>query len=320
MRSLGKDHGELVEYEEVTIFSNHATIVLSIWQSRTEDNCIIFIPGTATHPLFYEPFLLSLAKSGFNVIGVHPVCHGKSPRSQKTFSFEDIVQNGKDAVTYALERFNRNVIVMGSSQGGIAAIALAGQDDRIRAVFPHNVLIPQISESIVVTRFPRFLRRKYKYIVTGIERMAKIFPKLPIHVGLYLDLKKVTRDKRIIQKFKDDPYGFMSYPLHFLSTLFNADLSSVQDGSIKCPVIVMAAKGDPLFPESYTRTVFEMIQAPYKELMLFDEDVHLILNERVPQVLTPIIEKLNQFEKNEVKEVDIHATQYYNVPVVSDTE
>ncbi|MVO98209.1 alpha/beta hydrolase [Paenibacillus sp. N10] len=210
--------------------------------------------------------------------------------------FEDIIQNGKDAVTYAIRHFNSNVIVMGSSQGGIVAIALAGQDDRIRAVFPHNILIPQVSDSIVVTRFPRFLRKNYTLFVTGITRMAKIFPNFPIPVSLYLDLKKISRDNRIIQQFYDDPYGFMSYPLHFLSSLFNADLSSIQDGRIKCPVIVIAAKDDPLFPEAYTRTIFQMIKAPYKELMLFNEDVHLILNERVPQVLGPIVAKVRIFQ------------------------
>ncbi|CAM4502279.1 alpha/beta hydrolase [Paenibacillus typhae] len=288
------DSAELhrVQYEEVIIHSGKAPIVLSLWKNRVEDPCIVFIPGTATHPLFYEQFLGTLAEKGFNIIGVHPISHGKSPRIHKMFTFEDIVQNGKDAVSYARKHFNANVMVMGSSQGGVVAIALAGQDDRIRAVFPHNILIPQVSESIVVTRFPNSLQSKYKLLVNGIRYLAKIVPKLPIPVSLYLDLKKVSGDKGIIQQFYDDPIGFMSYPLYFISSLFNADLSSIQDGSIKCPVIVIAAKGDPLFPEGYTRTIYEMIQAPYKELMLLDENVHLIFNERIPQVLGSIVAKL----------------------------
>ncbi|WP_219216552.1 alpha/beta fold hydrolase [Paenibacillus sp. S150] len=293
MDNSGEQRKTNVEYEEVTIESNHVPIVLSIWRNRKEDSCIVFLPGTATHPLFYEAFLHSLAENRFNVIGVHPVCHGKSPRVKKLFSFDEIVQNGKDAVTYALENFNKNVIVMGSSQGGIVAIALAGQDDRIQAVFPHNILIPEVSDSIVVTRFPGFLQKNYKFCIHLMNRLAKMFPKLPVPVSIYLDLKKVSSDKKIIQQFYNDPIGFMSYPLYFLSSLFSADLSSIQDGSIKCPVIVLAAKGDPLFPEAYTRQIYDMIKAPYKELMLFDENVHLLLNESLSHVLSPIVNKLN---------------------------
>ncbi|CAM4369625.1 alpha/beta hydrolase [Paenibacillus typhae] len=296
MRHLKVVAHHSVEYEEVSILSNNVPIILSLWKSRKEDNCIIFIPGTATHPLFYEAYLRLLAGNGFNVIGVHPVSHGKSPRIKKLFSFEDIIQNGKDAITYAIAHFNSKVMVMGSSQGGIIAIALAGQDDRIRAVFPHNILIPQVPDSIEVTRFPAFFRKKYTLAVKCINLMARIVPGLPIPVSVYLDLNKVSGDKRILQQFYNDPYGLMSYPLYFLSSLFNADLSSIQDGSIKCPVIVLAAKGDPLFPESYTRLVFNMIRAPYKELLMFDEDVHLIFNERLPQVLEPIVDKLKLFK------------------------
>lgn len=294
------NHGESIrtntEYEEITIESNQAPIVLSIWKSSKEDTCIVFLPGTATHPLFYEVFLRSLAENRFNVIGVHPVCHGKSPRIKKLFSFDEIVQNGKDAVTYAFENFNSNVIVMGSSQGGIVAIALAGQDERIQAVFPHNILVPKVSDSIVVTRFPGFLQKYYTFAIRFIERLAKIFPEIPVPVSLYLDLKKVSSNKEIIKGFYNDPIGFMSYPLYFLSSLFTADLSSIQNGSIQCPVIVLAAKGDPLFPEAYTRQIYEMIKAPYKELILFDENVHLLLNESVPHVLTLIVHKLNSIK------------------------
>lgn len=290
-----KEAKSTVRYEEVSLRSNQATIVLSIWHSRKEDKCVVFIPGTATHPLFYEPFLRSLAECGFNVLGVHPVNHGKSPRTNHLFTFEDNVQNGRDAVTYAIDHMNGHVIVMGSSQGGIVAMAIAGQDERIKAVFPHNILIPQLPDSIEVTRFPAWLKKHYNWVLRGISGAAKVMPRLPIPVSLYLDVRKVSANPQIIQHFYDDPLGFMRYPLHFLASLFNADLSSIQDGRVTCPVIVMAAQGDPLFIASYTQTVYHLIRAPHKELMLFDADVHLILNECVPLVLEPIVEKLRHY-------------------------
>jgi hypothetical protein len=39
------------------------------------------------------------------VVGVHLRDHGKSPRSEVPFSFEDFILDGLSAVTYATERF-----------------------------------------------------------------------------------------------------------------------------------------------------------------------------------------------------------------------
>ncbi|WP_201778752.1 alpha/beta hydrolase [Paenibacillus durus] len=276
----------------MTIQSNSVPIVLSIWKSNELDPCIIFIPGTATHPLFYEKFLGLLSLHGFNVIGVHPVCHGKSPRVKELFTFDEMIQNGRDAITYATQRFNEQIYLMGSSQGGILTIALAGLDHRIRAAFPHNILIPSLPDSVDVTRFPRVMKYFYKPFIGGMKLGCKLFPRLKIPVGFYLDLERVTSNDQILDQLRLDPIGFMSYPLYFLTSLFSADLKQIQDGSIKCPVYVMASKGDPLFPFDYTRKVFQLIQAPYKELMVFEENCHLLLNESGDQTMNLIIMKV----------------------------
>jgi esterase/lipase len=83
--------------------------------------------------------------------------------------------------------------------------------------------------------------------------------------------------------------------LSFLASLFTADLSGITDGSIKCPVVVIASKGDPLFSFSYCSTVFEKIAAPKKEMLVFDEPCHLILNECVDKVIEPIVEGLRRY-------------------------
>jgi len=282
-------------YEEVIIESNSVPIALSIWKSKKEAPCIVFFPGTMTHPLFYEEFLNLLSLSGFNVIGIHPVCHGKSPRVKKLYSFDEMLQNGKDAISYAIDRFNDKVFIMGSSQGGILTIALAGLDNRIKAAFPHNILIPNLPDSICVTRFPYSFRHAYKFIVMAMKVGRKLFPKLQVHISFYLDVSKVTKNKQVYEQLEHDPIGFMEYPLCFLTSLFCADLEQVYDGSIKCPVIVLVGKGDPLFPFEYTKKVFELINAPYKEMLIFNEDKHLIMNECVERITDTIVHKVMEF-------------------------
>lgn len=283
-----------VNYYETFISSIDTKICLSIYKQDKNKPVVVFLPGTMVSPLFYDEFLLKIAENGFNVVGVHFVSHGKSPKDKKVFSFEDMKQNVKDAITYVLTNFNNQTILMGSSQGGILAIAVAGEDNRIKAVFPHNILLPSLPESIEITRFPHILKYSYKSVVNFIKWNGKIFPGLQLPMTFYLSLNRVTESRKIKEDIYKDDSILKTYPLYFLSSLFGADITKITDGSIKCPVVVIASIKDPLFSFSYTKKVYELIKAPEKEMVVFDEPYHLIFNECIENILDPIVEKLKE--------------------------
>jgi pimeloyl-ACP methyl ester carboxylesterase len=116
-------------------------------------------------------------------------------------------------------------------------------------------------------------------------------------------LRSYLRDREIFgerwtrDQFYADPIGRTSYPLEFLASLFSADLSAIDSGAIRCPVVVIAATGDPLFPVAYMRRVHERIRAPHKEWLEFPLERHLILNECLPEVLPGLLEALRRYAK-----------------------
>lgn len=57
-------------------------------------------------------------------------------------------------------------------------------------------------------------------------------------------------------------------------------------------MVVIAARGDALFPLDYLREVYERIVAPAKELLVFELDTHLLFNEHLEAVLPRLVEKL----------------------------
>ena len=282
-------------YSEKLIDSANTRIALSIYSSNKNDPCVIFLPGTMTHPLFYDDFLAALAGYGFNVVGVHFLSHGKSPREKKRYTFADMVQNVEDTISFCLDHFGSNPIIMGSSQGGILSMALAARDSRIQAVFAHNILLPTLKESISITNFPRFFSLFYRIFPPMLKCLARMMPELQIPITAYLDLDRITSSIEIQQGFYKDPLGLTSYPLCFLASLFTADLTGITDGSIECPVVVIASKGDPLFSFSYCSEVFDKIAAPGKEMIVFDEPSHLIFNECVDRVIEPIASSLKRY-------------------------
>ena len=282
-------------YREVLIESAGTRIALSIYDAGKGRPCIVFLPGTMTHPLMYADFLALLSENGFNVAGVHFLSHGKSPRHKKLYSFNDMLRNTSDAITYCLDNVSSEIILMGSSQGGILSIAAACTDGRIKAVFPHNILLPSLPESIYVTRFPRFLKSFVSPLKALIKCAAAIVPSIRIPVTTYLDFKRISASDEVKDMFYTDPIGLTEYPLYFISSLFNADLNGIRDGSIKCPVVVIASRGDPLFTYDYCRQVYDLIRAPGKELLTLEEPYHLIFNEVPERVIGPIVDRLKQF-------------------------
>ena len=59
-------------YEEVTITSSGVPIVLSVWHGQPGGPVAVFLPGTMTHPLFYEEFCDALAAQGITRRGGSP--------------------------------------------------------------------------------------------------------------------------------------------------------------------------------------------------------------------------------------------------------
>lgn len=280
-------------YREVIIPSGAAPIVLSVWDGQPDRPVAVFLPGTMTHPLFYEDFLDALNRTGVTAVGVHSQGHGKSPRVRRPLVFGTLVTNARDAVAWARAEFpGRPVAVIGSSQGGVVAMALAAGGERLDAVLAHNVIDPSLPSSVEITRFPGWPARGYPAVTAAIRAAGRLLPGVPVPFDAYLDMARVARDPANAAYFYTDPLGLRAYPLRFMASLFGADLSGMSDGSIRCPVTVIAGRGDPLFPLTYTRQVYRRIVAPSKELLVVDTDVHLLFNEDLDAVLPPVLDRL----------------------------
>lgn len=290
-------------YQEVTITSAGVPIVLSVWRGRSGGPVVVFLPGTMTHPLFYEEFCDGLADHGITVVGVHTEGHGKSPRVGRVLRLENLVTNALDATAWARERFGRCPVIVGSSQGSVLAMIAATRDPELAGVVAHNILDPALPASITVSRFPTFLQAAYGPFMGGLRALAKLAPRLPIGFSIYLDMARVCRESWTAEQFLMDPLSLRAYPLAFLADLFTADMTGMADGSITCPIVVVAGRGDPLFSLDYTQKVFARIAAPAKELVVFDTDHHLLFNECVALVLGRVAELIARLDAQQPTEV-----------------
>lgn len=278
-------------YREVLIDSGGTPVALSVWDGDAGAPAVLFLPGTMTHPLFYEEFLDALNRAGLSVVGLHPAGHGKSPRLHRAprLTFETLVRNALDALDWMQRTYlSAPLLVVGSSQGGVLAMAVAAQTDRLACVYAHNVVDPALPASLTVTRAPAWLTPAYPQLRTALAFLAKVAPGAPVPFDAYLEMRRVSQDPALAEFFYTDPLGLRCYPLSLLAGMLTTDLS----GSARCPVVVLAGSGDPLFSLEYIRQVFDRIDAPAKELLVIDSDRHLLFNEALDQVLPILVPRL----------------------------
>jgi pimeloyl-ACP methyl ester carboxylesterase len=250
-------------------------MTLSIWKAGPKAPSLVFYPGIMASPLLYREVLHRLRTYGFNTLGIHHLSHGKSPRIKKTFTFQDLLQNGTDAVSYALERFGGRVALAGHSQGGILCLAQAGLDERLSVALPFCFLLPDQPEAVEVTRLRRFAPQRER-LLHVLTRAASYMPRFPVVIPMYLELERVFAGN----------YGFsaanalrdtrLSYPLAYVTSLFSANLAYLtQPGNIRCPVLSMVAADDALFTPQLMREMLHRIRAPQKELIVMPGGGHM---------------------------------------------
>ena len=230
-------------YHETVVVSGGAPIVLSVWPGELGAPTVVFLPGTMTHPLFYAEFLDGLNQRGLSVVGVHYQGHGHSPRVGSRLGWANLVANATDAVDWAADHLGGLVVLLGSSQGGVLAMAVAVRNRRLALVAAHNVLDPSLPESLMISRLPGWLVGGYRPLLAALRLAARLAPEPPVPVWAYLDLDRVCGQPETCRRFLTDLLG-RCYPLGFLAELVTADLAGMRDGSIRCPVLVIAATGD----------------------------------------------------------------------------
>jgi pimeloyl-ACP methyl ester carboxylesterase len=130
---------------------------------------------------------------------------------------------------------------------------------------------------------------------------ARVALRLDIPFRFYLQEQCVFGTEWTRKQFTRDPLGRTSYPLAFLASLFAADMCAVSSEQITCPLVVIVSMGDPLFPFDYIQRVYERIQAPSKELLVFELNAHLIFNECLEEVLPRLVDKLKHYSLYDIQ-------------------
>jgi alpha-beta hydrolase superfamily lysophospholipase len=264
--------------------SDRISLHLDILESEPEDPVVILIPGTSVYALFYAEFMYKLNQRGFNVIGFDPRGHGQSEGLRGSYTIEEIMRDTMTVIDYARVKFNDNIAVIGSSQGGIVAFYLAAADAGIKAAVCHNLAILNEPDIVQIAKSPTMLRLGR----LALPFAAKIFPEFQVPVSLYLSLKQ--EEMKVFgnaQKFLDeDPLALKYVSLKALASLLSTPpAKSARD--ISTPIMVVHGEKDEIFPREYIEKIFDKIGGP-KQFFIVKGAPHLVMTEKVDEMIPEV--------------------------------
>ncbi len=269
-------------------------IHLDVMHASYDAPTIVIIPGTATYALCYVDLMIALYEKGFNIVGVDPRGHGRSEGERGNYTLLEIIKDAQAAVTYAIENFNDQVSVLGSSQGGIAAFYMAAMDDRIGSVICQNFAdLSDLNSTLELSLTP--LLSKTKALVKPILNGANsIMPRLKVPISTYADFSKMkVKHFGTAKDFMDqDPFALKTVRLRAIKSLASTKLP-IDIETIQTPIFVLQGAEDEIFPVEYTYNIYYQLTCK-KRIEIYENLGHTILVENTDVIMPNLLEWLHE--------------------------
>lgn len=253
---------------------------------KTDKN-IIFIHGTSVYSKFYAEFLFKLFKHGYRVFALDLIGHGLSGGKRGHFTMEKFTQIIYDLTTQIRETYGKEIVVMGSSLGGITTLYCAANDPRLNGGICHNAAIFNEDAYKKIINFTGILR----FMIPTVPILSKVFPKLHLSVLLYLDFKELAKTDSALDAIDyllDDELFIRKYSLTAIKTQLRAPMAKPIE-KIGVPIMIINGDNDNLFSVEYMRELYKRLTCKNKKLAIVVNGSHLIFQEHIEKALDMII-------------------------------
>lgn len=277
------------------IESDGIKLHLDVYEHSKKAPTIVFVPGTAIYAMCYGEWLYKLGEAGFNVIGFDPRGHGRSGGVRGDYTISEIISDARNVISYAIEKFNNKVSIMGSSQGGIISFYVAAIEDRIQSAICHTFADLANQDSVRLTRYPSLTH----VLRPLLSNFGGVFSDAQIPISLYLDLDTVeVKFFGSARKFiESNPLALKSISLRALRSLAHTPLSKPVE-QITTPVMVFQGTNDSIFPMDYTKKIYDNLSCK-KRIHFFPGLNHALNTEDVSIILKPVLEWLREIYPTE---------------------
>jgi pimeloyl-ACP methyl ester carboxylesterase len=262
--------------QHATIISRGLRLHADVYPAASNAPAVIFLPGTAKYAGLYGAFLERLQEANFNVLALDPQGHGRSEGVRGDFSMEELIQNARDALSFAERELSSTVALVGTSQGALVALYTLTIAERVASAVCHNAALLDEPESARVN-VSNFSRRVRPFAPLA----ALLAAQRQVPIRRYLPLDRVYDDLELGQAIEGDPLVVPGYTLRSFASLSHARPPRPVE-LISTPTMFLASENDRLFPVDYVRSIFDRLTCE-KKFALLPDTGHMLFVEYAEQ-------------------------------------
>ncbi|NHI91973.1 MAG: alpha/beta fold hydrolase [Candidatus Lokiarchaeota archaeon] len=284
--------------KEIFIETSKNRIHLDIYDEFTNKSkpTILFVHGTAVYSRFYAEFLYSLHEQGYRIIGLDLPGHGLSDGRRGHFSIEELVSTISEVNSYIIENYNEDVVLIGSSLGGILTLYTIAFDERFKAGVCVNTAL--LNEKEYQKEHIK-VRGIYKILKPTVPFFSKLLPRLSISVWAYLDAKNLVKNPESIELIDillQDKILAQKYTLKSLATQMKAALNRPVE-TIETPIMLLNGSHDIIFSVDYMQRIYERLKnSKNKRIEIIPNSSHMVLLENRTESIQKIVNWLSNLE------------------------
>lgn len=240
---------------------------------------VIITHGIAEHSGRYGEVTAFLNAAGYNVVRYDLRGHGQSQGKRgKLRSFHQMVDDLHELVLNEKKLTPNKIFLLGHSMGALIVDIYATKYGNIDGI------ISSAAPSYFVN--DTFLFRFIGYKWLGFVRRKTNF-----------NDNKLSRNKAVEEAYGDDPLNLKYY---YVSLAGNLMISGVRYlnkhiKSFQTPILILHGGADKIVPPEFSQRLYDLIAVEDKQLVIYDESYHEILNdldkEKVMQDITDWLDK-----------------------------
>jgi alpha-beta hydrolase superfamily lysophospholipase len=251
-------------HEETTVLSGGIQLFTVKDYIDNSDAVIVIVHGLCEHCGRYDYVVNKLNSYGYSVYRMDLRGHGKS-EGESTFinSFEEYIEDCNIIVKLAKQQNpEKPIFMLGHSMGGFISASYGIQ-------YP-DFLKGQILSGAAVMVLPDLknaLNLDYKA-----QAQTRIPNALP---------DKVSRDPNVVKAYRDDPLVKKDFTIMLMGEIFIRGAQWIEQNRKKYryPCLILHGGNDQIVPPLASHTFYEEIASTDKQLKIYDNLYHEILNE-----------------------------------------